>query len=370
MGHPADLGQRVRPKRAWRSPSFSGRRQPSCDGYRQAGRDRFKKILDIRQSLAKAYPDVPIFQQSLSKAYMMLADLDSDEHNRHAARDGFQKMFEICQRLAEVHSDVPDFQQNLSAAYERLGELDVAEGNRQTAHNAFKASFAINQDLADAHPEVPVYQLNLSAAYMRLASLDLSENNHQAARDRTNAAHAIRQQLAETHPDVPEYKRSLAISRCRLAAVDVSEGDIASAIGHFAKSLQTMHELTSTSSAVPLDDVGVAECCLWLTLLESARELPAAAPPLTVLRNLMLLELGGTIDSVSKRIDAVRTFLTNIAIAPKRRAELAAIRAMLEAHAAASRLDPSAKDWLTLIEAALASPPPKPRGLLRRMLGA
>ena len=89
-------------------------------------------------------------------------------------------------------------------------------------------------------------------------------------------------------------------------------------------------------------------------------------PAYSALSDLILAERSQSVDGLPKRIAALRPVLSRVAITPAGRTELVAAQAGLRALAGSNKLDHSEKDWLALIDVALAVPPPNRRGFFSR----
>ena len=231
----------------------------------------------------------------------------------------------------------------------------------------------IRQRLADAHPDVPDFQRDLTVTISQLAGMDLAEGNRKAARDAYVRSLDISQRLADAHPDVPQFQRDLTVSQCALAAVDICDGKISDALRLYRQMRDTMLRLAGSDGAELLYQVDLAEYALWLALLEPAEALGPNDPALALFSKLVLLERGSAVDSLPGRISALRTTLARLAISPARRTEIATAQALLRAMDGSGKLDQSAKDWLALIDVALAAPPAKKdkrRGLFSRMFAS
>ena len=179
----------------------------------------YRKALDIRERLAAAEPDNPVWQNQLAKAEHHMGDVFLLTERLTEAELHYSRAVEIRTRLIREHPENRGFQSYLAEDHVNLGLLYSNMKRPADAEASYKTAEDLLGPLVRDHPEEVDYALSLSGAFNNWGNLlrgmgklpealqretqavDLAEAvllqepHHDTARTRAYSAHGARAQM-------------------------------------------------------------------------------------------------------------------------------------------------------------------------------
>ena len=113
----------------------------------------FRDSLEIRERLAKKYPDNDFLQSDLSRSYSRVGHILHHQGQLAEALKYHRAALEIDQRLAKKYPDEADLQSHLSYSYDTIGEVLKAQGDLSGALKSCRDGLGIREKLTKQDPD-------------------------------------------------------------------------------------------------------------------------------------------------------------------------------------------------------------------------
>jgi len=139
--------------------------------------------------------------------------------------------------LIALEPEEPRWQRDLSVSLERLGDLKVTRGDLDGAQQDFERSLAIAERLAADEPGNAGWQRDLSVSLNKLGDLKVTRGDLDGAQQDFERSLAIRERLAADEPGNAGWQRDLAVSHFQLGRVADARDDEPALVQHWGATL-------------------------------------------------------------------------------------------------------------------------------------
>jgi tetratricopeptide (TPR) repeat protein len=165
-----------------------------------------QQALDLRQRLAKEYPDQAEYGQDLAATLYNRATVLAKLADRDKAKETYLEALNVQEELARAHPDKPDYRRDQARTLNNLGIL-FWRVEPPEAEKAFHQAIGIYKEIVNKNPNIPGYRLQLARSYNNLANM--LQKREQVEKN-FSLALGLLKQLAVDFPKVPLYRQQLA----------------------------------------------------------------------------------------------------------------------------------------------------------------
>ena len=165
-----------------------------------------QQALDLRQQLAKEYPNQAEYGQDLAATLYNRGTVLAKLASRDKAKETYLEALKVQEGLARAHPDKPDYRRDQGRTLNNLGIL-FWRVEPPEAEKAFRKAIGIYKEIVNKNPDVPGYRFQLARSYNNLANL-LQKREH--VEKYHGLAQGLLKQLAVDFPKVPLYRQELA----------------------------------------------------------------------------------------------------------------------------------------------------------------
>ena len=189
-----------------------------------------RKALDIREHLARTWPDDPVQQNELATAEHALAVVYHDRKPSEA-ESHYDRAVAIRTALVRDHAEAEGYQAALAEDYANLGLLYRRTGRDAKTTAIYGKAEDLLRPLVDRHPAEARYALSLVAVYVDWSYLLARAGRSQEALDRLDRAVRLAEAALRKEPqDTTCRQRALAAHGAR--------AEISEFLGRFADSVK------------------------------------------------------------------------------------------------------------------------------------
>jgi eukaryotic-like serine/threonine-protein kinase len=185
-------------------------------GQRPEAEQQYRQALTIQEQLAADFPTVPRCRQDLASSHHNLGILLKDLGKRLEAEQEVRTALTIREQLAADFPTVPAYRQDLGSSHNDLGNLLAALRKRPEAEQQYRNALVVQEQLAADFPTVPGYRQYLAHSHNNLGGLLRDFGMRPEAEQQFRQALVIQKQLAADFPTVPAYRQNLASSHLNL----------------------------------------------------------------------------------------------------------------------------------------------------------
>jgi tetratricopeptide (TPR) repeat protein/tRNA A-37 threonylcarbamoyl transferase component Bud32 len=196
----------------------------AVDYYRlgniEAARDGFQKAYDLRQELARAFPNDPQLKQDLSYSTMALAELSFLSGNPAQAEEYYRQTL---QQREKRFTEKPNDQQvrsELADVNYQIGEFKLKTGSLTEARMRLERSKELRAKLLDGDRSNAVLTRNMAEALYRLGNLSDREGKQKMALASFEAASKLGQQLVDQDPQNDKRRMELMIDLAHVGQIE------------------------------------------------------------------------------------------------------------------------------------------------------
>lgn len=176
----------------------------AADYYRigniEAAAEGFRKAYDLRQELARSFPDDPGLKQSLSYTTLALAEVSFHLGNPAQADEYYRQTLQWREKMFAEKPKDQGVVVALADVNSQIGEFNLKTGNLAEARKRFERARELRAALVQADPRNVALRRNLAMSFYLLGSLGDREGNEKSALESFEAARKLGQQLVDADP--------------------------------------------------------------------------------------------------------------------------------------------------------------------------
>ena len=316
------------------------------------------------RSCVQQEPAQPRWQRSTAVAMLRSGDVHRDQGDLVKARRAYESAAQMLGAVADLEPGQRQWRRDLAVARSALADVLLAQADVAGAAMVHTSALDVLQALARAEPADTAIQRDLLVAWAKVGQLRLRQQDRPAALSAHAAAAEIAATLAAREPHNREWQRDLSVARLGAGDAHRESGDLAAALTAYTEGLAIRERLAAAAPddlrhqrdlAVALERVAVTRHALgdtpgalgaWRQALAISEGLAAAHPDNVGLGLARVTHLHG----IAQTLDPAE---------PGAREEAAALLqrglALLNAAAAAGRLDAERQAWIGPLQARLAA---------------
>ena len=194
-------------------------------------------------SLAREASDDPDLQRELAAAYERVGDVRGKAYSAASlgdfvgATESYTKALQIRETLAAAYPDDLQIRRELASSYQKIGAqlLETSEGARGMEY--LRKGAAVQEQLAADHPDNLEVRQELAIVYNALGLAQEDTGNPAAAQVSHRKALALREALVAADPGNQKFRRGLVISDINLGRALFLGGDFQGGLASNRKAL-------------------------------------------------------------------------------------------------------------------------------------
>ena len=202
-----------------------------------------ERMADLWQTLSRANPAFPGFQNDLAALASYIGDLHHDLGDHLQAIRDYERAAEIREQLVRENPASHEYQAALAESLNGVGWMLYAGGKSQEAERYYRRAIALQESLVAEFRDVPNYRVVLADCYFNLGSVLRLAGRLPEAEEMIRRAMEINGKLASAFPEVPAFESEQSHILSELAEVLAAAGHAREAADIHRKAVESLQNL-------------------------------------------------------------------------------------------------------------------------------